>query len=265
MLLPEMRYTNPGKLRQLSTAVLTSGLPYQRPVEPEDVDKLIRKWDPALLTPLVISFRDGEFRVVDGQHRIAAIRKMTGGKDVIVLCLIYYGLTYEMEAELYYKLDKAKGQLHSGHAIKALLESGTDPEIIDIHRRIEAAGFTWALNGPTGREYEIVSTRAMINAYRFLGGETFSRLLELVAGTWHGTPYSLRASIFSGLALFLKTYETELNDYVFMRSLSAVEPDEIIQLSKAKQTSTMRVARIIWDKFNSQQRDSRKLAYRFDF
>ena len=105
----------------------------------------------------------------------------------------------------------------------------------------------------------------MINAYRFLGGETFSRLLELMAGTWHGTPYSLRASIFSGLALFLKTYETELNDHAFMRSLSAVEPDEIIQLSKAKQTSTMRVARIIWDKFNSQQRDSRKLAYRFDF
>lgn len=54
-----------------------------------------------------------------------AIRKMAGNHDVAVLCLVYYDLTYEKEAALYYKLDQAKGQLRSGHAIKALLESCT--------------------------------------------------------------------------------------------------------------------------------------------
>lgn len=74
-LLTETQYSNPGVQRDLSSNQLTSGLPYQRPVEPEDVDRLIAKWDDRLLTPLVVSFRDGKFNVVDGQHRIAAMRK----------------------------------------------------------------------------------------------------------------------------------------------------------------------------------------------
>ena len=80
-------------------------------MEPEDVDRLIAKWDDRLLTPLVVSFRDGKFNVVDGQHRIAAMRKMADGGNVTVPCLIYTGLTYEQEAELYFKLDQSKGRL----------------------------------------------------------------------------------------------------------------------------------------------------------
>ena len=101
-LTPEVKYNNPGVSRDLSTSKLTSGLPYQRSVVTEDVDRLIAKWDDKLLTPIVVSFRDGNFNVVDGQHRIAAMRKMAGGGDVIVPCIIYTGLTYEQEAELYY-------------------------------------------------------------------------------------------------------------------------------------------------------------------
>ena len=54
-LLTETQYANPGVQRDLSSNQLTSGLPYQRPVEPEDVDRLIAKWDDRLLTPLVAS------------------------------------------------------------------------------------------------------------------------------------------------------------------------------------------------------------------
>lgn len=127
-LLAETQYSNPGVQRDLSSNQLTSGLPYQRPVEPEDVDRLIAKWDDRLLTPLVVSFRDGKFNVVDGQHRIAAMRKMADGGNVTVPCLIYTGLSYEQEAELYFKLDQSKGRLRLSHATKALLESGTDAE-----------------------------------------------------------------------------------------------------------------------------------------
>ena len=133
-LLTETQYANPGVQRDLSSNQLTSGLPYQRPVEPEDVDRLIAKWDDRLLTPLVVSFRDGKFNVVDGQHRIAAMRKMADGGNVTVPCLIYTGLSYEQEAELYFKLDQSKGRLRLSHATKALLESGTDAEVLEIKR-----------------------------------------------------------------------------------------------------------------------------------
>jgi len=264
--IPEVKYNNPGVSRDLSTAKLTSGLPYQRPVETEDVDKLIAKWNPCLLNPIVVSFRNGNFNIVDGQHRVAAMRKMAGGGDVIVPCIIYTGLTYEQEAELYYMLDQTRGKLRLGHATKALVESGANAEIIDVKQRVEDAGFVWALDRPTGEPFEISTTRAVINAYRLLGGAAFSRMLGLIAGAWHGTPSSLKASIFSGMALFVKTYETELVDQTFIKRLSAVDPDEIIRRGKvdfSTNKAALRFARVILSKYNSQQRGGRKLPYRF--
>ena len=250
----------------ISTADLYSGQPYQRPVLDRDVDKLVREWDPRLLTPLVVSYRDGHYYLVDGQHRVCAMRKKNGGKDVTALCRVYYGLTYEQEAELYYKLDRAKGHLRLAHATKALVESGADAEIIEIKRLLEEAGFVWALDKPTGEPFEIEATRAVISAYHLLGGASFSRMLGLIAKTWRGTPASLNASILSGMALFLKTYETELDDEVFIKRLSAVAPEEIIRRGKSDfstNKAALRFARVILNKYNSQQRGGRKLTYRF--
>ena len=235
-------------------------------MEPEDVDRLIAKWDDRLLTPLVVSFRDGKFNVVDGQHRIAAMRKMADGGNVTVPCLIYTGLSYEQEAELYFKLDQSKGRLRLSHATKALLESGTDAEVLEIKRLVEEAGFVWVLDKKSGDAYEILSTRAIINAYRLLGGATFSRLLVLLDSTWHGASISLRASMLSGMALFLKTYETELDDRSFIKRLSAVDPEEIIRRGKmdfSTNKAALRFARVILEKYNTQQRGGRKLPYRF--
>ena len=77
------------------------------------------------------------------------MRKMNDGDDVVALCQVYSGLTYEQEAELYYKLDRAKGHLRLSSATKALLESGSDSKITDIKKRIEGAGFIWALDKPS--------------------------------------------------------------------------------------------------------------------
>ncbi len=250
----------------LSTGELYSGQPYQRPVLDRVVDKLVREWDPRLLTPLVVSYRDGRYNLVDGQHRVCAMRKKNGGKDVTALCRVYHGLTYEQEAELYYKLDQAKGRLRLSSATKALLESGSNAEVTDVKLRVEDAGFTWALDKPTGEPFEIEATRTVINAYRLLGGAAFSRMLSLLAKTWRGAPGSTKASILSGMALFVKTYETELNDGTFIKRLSAVDPEEIIRRGKidfSTNKAALRFARVIWDKYNG-QRGGHKLPYRFN-
>lgn len=266
MTLSGMNANTQSEEKLLSTAELYSGQPYQRPVLDRDVDKLVREWDPRLLTPLVVSYRDGRYYLVDGQHRVCAMRKKNSCKDVTALCWVYHDLTYEQEAELYYKLDRAKGHLRLAHATKALVESGADAEIIEIKRLLEDAGFVWALDKPTGEAFEVEATRAVINAYRLLGGAAFSRMLELIARTWRGALSSVKASFLSGMALFLKTYETELDDDVFVKRLSAVDPEEIIRRGKADfstNKAALRFARVILGKYNSQQRGGRKLPYRF--
>ena len=256
----EVEYSNPSTIRTLSTSRLTSGLPYQRPVEQNNVDKLIRNWNSRELYPIIVSFRDGKFNVVDGQNRIAAMRQMAGGGDVLVPCMIYTGMTYEQEAELYAKLDKGKRPLTSHQHTKALVESGLDARIMAIKYLVEKAGFVWALDEPTGKPFEIAPIRALINAYQLLGGEDFSRMLSLMAGAWQGAPNSLKASMLSGMALFVKTYEAELNDRTFIQRMSMVSPEEIIRMSRIETDIALRFARVILDKYNS---GGVELPYRF--
>lgn len=165
----EVEYGNPGTIRTLSTSRLTSGLPYQRSVEQKNVDKLIRNWNSLELYPVIVSFRDGKFNVVDGQNRIAAMRQMAGGGDVIVPCMIYTGMTYEQEAELYAKLDKGKRPLTPRQHTKALVESGSDAKILEIKCLVEDVGFVWALDEPTGEPFEIAPIRALrVTRYWYL-------------------------------------------------------------------------------------------------
>lgn len=256
----EVSYSNPGAIRTLSTSQLTSGLPYQRTVKQQRVDEIVREWNDRKLTPVVVSFRDGKLNVVDGQNRIAAMRQMAGGGDVIVPCIIHTGMTYEEEADMYAKLDTDKAPLTPRQHTKALVEAGTDATVTEVKRLVEEVGFTWALGEPTGEPFEIAPIRALINAHQLLGGEAFARMLSLLAGAWQGTPNSLKASMLSGMALFVKTYETELHDRTFIRRMSIVSPEEIIRLGRIETDVGLRFARIILDKYNG---GGAELPYRF--
>lgn len=256
----EAEYSNPGAIRTLSTSQLTSGLPYQRPVLQKDVDKIIREWNGREITPVVVSFRDGKFNVVDGQHHIEAMRQKAGGRDVIVPCIIHTGMTYEQEAELYARLDRDKKRLTLRQYTKAVVEAGSDANIMEVKRLTEEVGFIWALGEPTGEPFEIAPIRALINAHQLLGGEAFARMLSLLAGAWQGAPNSLKASMLSGMALFVKTYEVELSDRAFIRRMSIVSPEEIIRLGRIETDVGLRFARIILDKYNG---GGAELPYRF--
>lgn len=136
----------PYMIQYLSTAILVSGLPYQRTVEDKDVNRLIREWDGRLLEPLTVSLRNGRYYLVDGQHRAVALLRMNGGRDFMIPCKVYRGLTYEMEAELCYKLDKCRKKLSLAQSTIALTEAGTDAEVMEIVRLVEGNGFLWTLD-----------------------------------------------------------------------------------------------------------------------
>ena len=179
-------------LTEIDTALLLSGQPYQRPVTEKRLRELQRNWDPQLLDPLVVSFRDGKFYLVDGQHR-AVVQRRILGRDSKTLCKLYHGLSYEAEAKLCWKLDKASVKLSNAQAVKALIEADDDPELMEIQRLIEANGFKWELTKRIPGDNEIIAVRAVINAYHLLGGASFDRMLRLMKAAWQGSPSSLRA------------------------------------------------------------------------
>ena len=98
-------YLNPGTMQEIALHRLNSGLNYQRTVKERTVQKLVNNWNPIYLDPIVVSYRDGRYNVIDGQHRVTAMKRMSeSGKtaaDVKVLCVVHTGLTYADEAELF--------------------------------------------------------------------------------------------------------------------------------------------------------------------
>lgn len=254
----------PYQIQYLSTASLVSGLPYQRPVEEKDVNRLLREWDGRLMEPLVVSRRDKHFYLIDGQHRAVALKMMNGGGDIVVPCKVYRDLTYEMEADLCFRLDKARKKLSLAQSTMMLIESGTDAEINEIVRLIESGGFLWTLDKEFPGDYEIRACRAVISAYRLLGSEAFGRMLSLMYHAWDGEPSSLKGNFISGMALFMKTYGPELENGAVLNRLSAIDPKEVIRCGRqdhAVKRTALRYARALLNRYNAQCRN--KLAYRF--
>ena len=258
---------NPGRLTVLNTGRLISGMQYQRKVEKRIVNKLVREWNPVLLTPLVVSHRDGRYYLIDGQHRVAAMRRIYGG-DVKTDCVVHEGMTVQQEAELYLRFDSSIKRITKRQSVKAMLESKSDTRPQTIKELLKEAGFHWALNGRNPANYYINVTSTLFRAYELLGPENFRRLFIMLAGTWKGVPTSVTARMISGTALFLKTYLEDLDDYVFTLRLSAYSPVDILrtaQESGGPGNTPTRIAYVLLDLYNKSCRagGERTLPYRF--
>ena len=51
-----------------------------------------------IVNPPKVSYRDGRYIVIDGQHTIVGLKTLNGGNDLPILCRVYVGLTKEEEA-----------------------------------------------------------------------------------------------------------------------------------------------------------------------
>lgn len=223
------------------------------------VRQIVETFDPKLLDEIIVSFRGNRYNVVDGQHRISALKLMNGGKDCMVSCKVITGLTYEQEADLYNRLDASKRRLSISDSTRAKAEAKNDQDIQDIKKVLESNGIEWAFTsyGGSGGNNRVSATRAILGAYSLLGTAGFSKMTRLIKNTWHGDKKSLNMYIISGMALFVKTYGNEINEEYFVKKLSGVAPNEIISAGKTDISTRemgLKYARVIWNKYNWKSR-----------
>ncbi|MBQ6208073.1 MAG: hypothetical protein IJK52_13440 [Oscillospiraceae bacterium] len=258
-------YKSAGVEQILNSGILYSGQAYQRPVSQRDVDELVQLWDEALFEPPIVSYRKGKYHLVDGQRRVSAIRQMNGGRDANILCRVFHDLTYEDEALLLYRLDKAKKRMTLSQSTNARIQSGQDSVIRSIRKELNEEGFEWILNRRNIGNYHIHATSAVLRAYNVLGRSAFGWMFRLLRATWQGSPASIGAFMLNGMTLFLKTYETDIDEQTFVRRLSAYEPDALLDLAKQDTSTTrrdLRCARVLLEKYNKGCRTERQLPRR---
>ena len=153
---PGGRLERAGRLRWVLLAQMRVNPLAQRDLNPARVAKLAAGFDLEQIGAPVVSRRGGWYYLIDGQHRIEALKLWLGAwEGQQVQCWCYEGLTEAQEAELFLKLNDTLA-VHAFAKFKVSVQAGRDTEA-DIDRIVRALGLRIA-NSRAGGGIAAVAT-----------------------------------------------------------------------------------------------------------
>ena len=217
---------------------------YQRDLKKSRSKKYADHYDPDIFGIILVSFRDGFYWIIDGQHRVEAA-KMKGIKSV--LCQVLTGLTYEQEADKFYKINDSRSQLNANHKFNALVEQ-KDSAALKIVEALRRYNLTFSKEGNDLSDncVNAVSSlrRIYSNGERDEGSNGYDALcfvLEILKKVWNGGRDSLRAEMLKGLDTFIRNYTYD-KDFL-IKVLELDTPKGIIDRARANTNNIARPSR----------------------
>ena len=120
---------------------LVSNQEYQRNISASHIRRMAEDFDLYQINPVKVSRREGKNNVFNGQHTIETVAYVSGSRDTPVWCMVYSGLTYQEEAEIFANQQKHSRALSAFDTFKAQIEAGSDAELL-IKAAVEDYGYT---------------------------------------------------------------------------------------------------------------------------
>lgn len=198
---------------------------YNRGIKRAQVNKIKREYHEDMVQPAIVSFRDGKYFIVDGQHRSQAKYELNGNDpNTPILCDVRTGLTYEQEADLYYRLNTGSRKLSFADELTGLIES-KDGHALKFQSVIESCGYVIGGNS-------VNSLRAISTAWKFFnksdGEERLTAILTLTHRCWPESKNGAHSTMIDGISLFLDYHGNEFQTETFVKNLSKADPKSLI-------------------------------------
>lgn len=239
----------------LDSSMLHADLPYQNVFDKERVQLIIDTFTKKLLQPLEVSYRDGQYNVIDGKHRLSAIKeieKITGTK-LPVPCWVHYGLTEQEECQLFVDLVKKKRKVSSMEIYKAAYNAGNEFTVnfVNVIRKV---GFIFDFEDkPKNGRIHMTSTPHRI--FKELGVVEFENFLTYLYEIWNGDKDFLGRDFMSGFYLFYKSYKKDINLKLCKKRLSLLTKSDFSNAaSNRKKDKSKAIAVCIFQKYNKNLR-----------
>lgn len=198
----------------------------QRELNTARVDHLVASFDPEQIGTPTVNERADHFYIVDGQHRIEALRAIGWG-DQSVQCWTYSGLTEEEEANKFLQLNDTL-IVRALPKFRAAVTAGR-PEECDIDRIVRAHGLCVTLDKVPGAIGAVATLRKV---YSRSGARTLSRALLLARDAYGDAGFD--APVIDGLGLLCQRYNGDLNDGEAVTKLAAANGGVNGLLNKAE-------------------------------
>lgn len=219
---------------------------YQREINSKQVSNIVANFDEAKLGTLTVSYRDGRFFIVDGAHRLSALRslKFTHG-----LCEVISGLTREQEADYFRRQGQDKRALKPVDLFKAGIIAG-DETCIKITEIVKANSFQIGFSHKDF--YLIGAINALFAIVKDYGYEVLDETLRFISSTWAGIGKATSGSVLLGVAEFVDRFDVTDFDKRLCDKFSVVwyEYREAMRSSRYTHKARKYFCRILVDHYN---------------
>jgi len=188
----------------------------QRDLRQAWVDRILADLDLEQIGVPIVNLRDGDtdvYYVIDGQHRVAALRAFfEADLSIKIQCWVYFGLTQDVEAEKFLKLSNtltidAFSKFRIGVTAWRTVE-------VDIDRIVRANGSVVSRDEIPGA---IGAVAALRKIYDTAGGECLGRTIRVIRDAYGDPGFDTYAM--QGVALVLDRYGDEVDDLTLVTRL----------------------------------------------
>jgi hypothetical protein len=187
----------------------------QRELRPARVSRLAAEFDVEQMGTPTVSRRGDWYYLIDGQHRIEALKIWLGAwEDQQVQCWCYEDLTEADEAEVFLKLNDTL-TVRCFDRFKVAVQAGRTTEA-DIDRIVRALGLRISPNRGNGA---ISATGTLARVYGRGGPTVLSRALRIIRDAYGDA--GLDGPVIDGIGLMCQRYDGQLPDQLAIERLSS--------------------------------------------
>lgn len=225
---------------------------YQRRISERHIERAAAHFDIYQINPVKVSRREGKNYVVNGQHTMEIVAKVSGSRDTPVWCMVYDDLIYQHEADIFANQQRFVKTLTTYEIFVANMQAGNDKHLL-INELVESYGLKL---GPLSAPCVICGVSALEYIYDKYSYEVLSRTLRIVVAAWEGNQQSLCSSLLKGMAKLLSTFETQIKDDILIEKLSNESVKEVIRNAKDRRGGPMGFAEAILLIYNKKMRNT---------
>ncbi|MCL1844783.1 MAG: hypothetical protein FWF77_02655 [Defluviitaleaceae bacterium] len=225
---------------------LVSNQNYQRSLSRRHIERTAANFNTYQINPVKISRRNGQNYVINGQHTIEIIALVSGSRETPVWCMVYDGLEYLHEADIFAGQQEYTKSLSAFEIFTANLEADSDTHII-IKAIVEQCGLRLANSKKSGT---VCAVTSLMDIYEQYGYDGLERTLRLVVQTWEGEASSLTSRMLRGAALMVATFSDSLKDDLFANRVGTISAREIARTARERRAGSIGYAETMLLKYN---------------
>lgn len=155
-----------------------------------------------------VSYRDGFYYIVDGQHRVSAMVEL-GYEDREIQCTVYEELSEEQEADLFLAINNVLAVSVMDKYNVGVVAGVKDA--VAVHNITHKLGLHVSLDAKGGSIKAVGTLRKIYNRY---GDAVLTRTLKLVNDAYGDAGF--KATVIEGTALLLQRYWDRVDDDWFV-------------------------------------------------